>query len=114
MYWGAKSLSPRERYHLYLVGGVTGEVSRISSEELRQASLHSLKSLSKKTGFQPSTLDKHIKAGTIKAENVVPRSKHCNKRRLYDLAVDDLVVSGVQPHIANRKKLRRFLEHRGA
>ena len=113
-YWGQNYLSPKHKYNLFLVCKKSGDVSRINDKPVRVSSLSCIRSLSKKCGYKPSTIEKYIQLGVISSDNVVDRSKYCNKRRLYDTAVDELIAHGVKPHIANRNKLRRYLEHRNA
>ena len=114
VYWGQSYLSPKHKYNLFLFCKKSGDVSRINDKPIRISTLHCIRSLSKRCGYKPSTIEKYIQLGVISSDNVVNRSKYCNKRRLYDTAVDELIAHGVKPHIANRNKLRRYLEHRNA
>jgi len=75
-------------------------------------SLRNLTSFKKHTGLSTQLMYKLIANGTIKRENVVMRSRTCNKIRLYSSAVDDVLNAGHLPRLKSRAKLKKFLARR--
>jgi len=87
-----------------------GEKAAVVTEPFMvRASLRTLRSVEAKTGYSQSTLRKYIANGGIKPENVVGKSKTCNKIRLTEAAISDLVALGVLPHKKRRARLEKFL-----
>jgi hypothetical protein len=86
----------------------------VSKPFMVRATLRTLRGMEGRTGYSVSTFNKYIANGGIKPENVVGKSKNCNKIRLTEAAIGDLVDLGVQPHKKRRARLERFLSRHSA
>ena len=99
------------KYEAWVVKG-DGTVSKTAIEPFFVDSCRTLKGMAAKTGYSTQVLYARMKDGTIKPENIIGRCITCNKTRLYESAIDDLIVAGVWPRKKRRARLEKFLAKR--